>query len=176
MTIPEFLNHIKHPETLLPEDTAILKGLVDRFPYCTSTQVLLAFRLLKENDLDFPIQLKKVAAYASSRKKLKQLFEQFQYFNGKNAESLAIMDSPVQISPLPEKNPEFVHPIPKPPSAGREHEEELLAIVRQRLAEIKLEREKQALDETRETDRVPKQPFSVLRKKLLKATWMMMRS
>jgi hypothetical protein len=124
MTIQEFLGHIKHPEALETEDTAKLRDLVNRFPYCTSSQILLAYRLFRENDLDFPNQLKKVAAYASSRKKLKQLFDEFQSYRGKNIE---------------------------PTSQKRTHEEVLLAIVRQRLTEIKLERAKQADNEKQKT-------------------------
>ncbi len=124
MTIPEFLNHIKHPEALEVEDTATLRELVDRFPYCTSSQILLAYRLFRDNDLDFPNQLKKVAAYASSRKKLKQLFDEFQSYQGKNIE---------------------------PTSQNRTQDEGLLAIVRQRLTEIKLERTKQADNEKQKT-------------------------
>lgn len=135
MTIPEFLRHIKHPEALEAEDTAKLKDLVSRFPYCTSSQILLAYRLFRENDLDFPNQLKKVAAYASSRKKLKQLFNEFQFSREKNVEPVESIDSPVQVSPVMDENIEMTY------------EEHLLDIIRRRLEEIKLEREKETANE-----------------------------
>jgi tetratricopeptide (TPR) repeat protein len=123
MTIQEFLGHIKHPEVSGTEDTAKLRDLVNRFPYCTSSQILLAYRLFRENDLDFPNQLKKVAAYASNRKKLKQLFNEFTIL------------------------PEITYTITESRSQEKTHEEHLLAIVRRRLEEIKLEREREATNE-----------------------------
>lgn len=164
MTIPEYLNHLKHPEASEFQDTAILRDLVDRFPYCTSSQILLAYRLFRENDLGFPAQLKKVAAYASSRKKLKQLFDEFKILREKHDEPAMVKDSPEQISPVSEEPAGITdEPVtgltikdfedttileidfhqPEPQSPEKIHEEELLAIVRRRLAEIKIEREKE---------------------------------
>ena len=139
MTIPEFLNYIKHPEASEAEDTAMLRDLADRFPYCTSAQVLLAYRLFRENDLDFQNQLKKVAAYASSRKKLKQLFDGFQSSTEKVIEPVKNLDPLEQISS--DSND----------LEGLTQEEYLLAIVRQRLEEIKLEREQKTDAEIPET-------------------------
>jgi len=147
MTIPEFLNHIKHPEALEVEDTATLRDLVDRFPYCTLSQILLAYRLFRENDLDFPNQLKKIAAYASSRKKLKQLFDEFQSFREKNVEADGVIGSPAQVNPVTDESVGISEPL----SQYSTHEEDLLSIVRQRLAEIKLEREKETGNEKQET-------------------------
>jgi len=147
MTIPEFLNHIRHPEALEVEDTATLRDLADRFPYCTSSQVLLAYRLFRENDMDFPNQLKKVAAYASSRKQLKQLFDEIQSFREKNVEPVGVMGSPAQVNPITDKSFGITDPL----SPYSTYEEDLLSIVRQRLAEIKLEREKETDNEIQET-------------------------
>lgn len=172
MTAQEFLNHIKHPETLEVQDTVSLRDLADRFPYCTAFQVLLAYRLFRDNDHDFPNQLKKVAAYASSRKKLKQLFDEFQSLPEKNSEPVEVPGSPSPVNPAGVKSvadkkevlvdkssenveftilPEVVYPFRESPAPGLTREEELLAIVRQRLAEIKLEREKEAGIEKQET-------------------------
>ena len=57
---------------------ALLQEIVQKFPYCQTSQVLFAFQLYRKNDLDFNAQLKKAAAYTSSRKILKRLFEQEQ--------------------------------------------------------------------------------------------------
>jgi hypothetical protein len=124
MTITEFLHHIKHPEAIKVEDISKLKDLVNRFPYCTSSQVLLAYVLFRDNDLDFPNQLKKVAAYASSRSKLKQLF------------------TGIQHSPPPGLHTDEV--------ISTTYEDDLLAIVRQRLYEIKLEREQEVTYEQKD--------------------------
>jgi tetratricopeptide (TPR) repeat protein len=148
MTITEFLNHIKHPEASEVEDITILRDLADRFPYCTSSQVLLAYSLFRDNDLDFPNQLKKVAACASSRKKLKCLFDEFKSFREKIIEPVRVIDSPAQLSLVTNEDVG----IPEPPSQSRKHEEDLLSIVRQRLAEIKIEREKKAENEKQVTD------------------------
>jgi hypothetical protein len=129
MTITEFLSHIKHPEATDAGDTIKLKDVAERFPYCTSAQILLAYRLFKENDLDFQSRLKKVAAYAASRKKLKQLFDGFQ-ISGDTITELPGSDA--SFDPVIADKQEY---------GGMKSEEELLAIVRQRLEEIKLERE-----------------------------------
>ena len=154
MTIPEFLEHLKHPEALKYEDTETLRDLVDRFPYCTSTQVLLAYGLFRENDLDFPNQLKKVAAYASSRKKLKMLFNEFQT---SPPDYEAPVEIPGEILPtfpdLPLANiqhavtPEHEIKVPDPPLQENSKDEDLLAIVRRRLEEIKNERTRETGEE-----------------------------
>jgi len=84
--------------------------------------------------------LKKVAAYASSRKKLKQLFDEFQSSPEKNTELPESIDSPEQIDTI---SGEF---------AETTYEEQLLAIVRRRLEEIKLERERETVIEQQEAD------------------------
>ena len=50
--------------------------IVENYPFCQDAQVLFAYALYRSNDSTFPIQLKKAAACISSRKKLKQLFEE----------------------------------------------------------------------------------------------------
>lgn len=133
MTTSEFIGYLKNPDTIVTGDNATLRDLVTRFPYCTSSQILLAYRLFRDNDLDYPAQLKRVAAYAASRRKLKQMFEAFR---------------PLEFSPAePEEPDPFLQATQ---GEGRTREEELLAIVRKRLAEIKLEREQEKFkpDET----------------------------
>jgi hypothetical protein len=165
MTITDFLDHIKHPEMIEVEDIAIVRDLADRFPYCTSAQILLAYRLFTNNDLDFPAQLKKVAAYAPSRKKLKELLENLQLLREKHIQSEEVTVTADQITDesevpaemveepiieMPVENFEYTTipdregPHSEQPSPEKAREEELLAIVRKRLAEIKLEREKEA--------------------------------
>ena len=53
-----------------------LSEIAASFPYCQATQVLLAYALYKANDHTFPAQLKKAAAFVSSRRKLKMLFDE----------------------------------------------------------------------------------------------------
>jgi len=75
MNRPYFLSLIHD----LKSDDEILESLhemVMKFPYCQISQVLFSFQLYKKDDLDFNTQFRKAAAYTSSRKKLKWLFEE----------------------------------------------------------------------------------------------------
>jgi hypothetical protein len=71
----DFTGFIQHPHTLdlgLKDD---LHTLADHYSYCSSIQVLYAFLLYSANDHEVNFQLKKTVAYATSRKKLKELME-----------------------------------------------------------------------------------------------------
>ena len=74
MNPENFITFLKHPENINKGSLRIFKDLSYRYPYCSSIQVLFAYGLFLENDLDFNLQLKRAAACVSSRKKLKQLF------------------------------------------------------------------------------------------------------
>ncbi|MCX6245143.1 MAG: hypothetical protein NTU98_10615 [Bacteroidetes bacterium] len=78
MNRQDFTNYIHDPRMLdrgLKED---LRDLAGRYPYSSSVQVLYALLLYSGNDHEFAQQLKKSAAYATSRKKLKELIDAFQ--------------------------------------------------------------------------------------------------
>ena len=124
MTRQEFIKNLKHPVDLKTEDLAALKDLAIRFPYSASAQILYAYCLYKKEDVEFTGQWKKMAAYASNRRKIKMDLDLL-----KTARSL-------KPKPIPEKS-YLLRPETHEPS----HEDELLMIVRRRLAEIKAERE-----------------------------------
>jgi hypothetical protein len=72
----DFINLLHKPYTLNSDSNTQLAGIVESYPYCQATQVLLAYALYKSNDHTFTTQLKKAAAFISSRRKLKLLFEE----------------------------------------------------------------------------------------------------
>ncbi|MCX6252485.1 MAG: tetratricopeptide repeat protein [Bacteroidetes bacterium] len=122
MTRQEFIDHLKNPVDLTFEDMSGVKDLAIRFPYCASAQILYAYGLYKKEDIDFSGQWKKMAAYASNRRKIKMDLDRLKT-------SRSIHKIPVVNEPSSQK-PELHQPT---------HEDELLAIVRRRLAEIKAE-------------------------------------
>jgi hypothetical protein len=176
MTIPDYLRHLRHPETIGDEEIAAVRDLADRFPYCSSSQILLAYRLFMDNDLDFPTQLKKAAAYASSRKKLKIILKNLQSMLDKiplpatevtAAEHTGYKKEEVSVIPAeaPAESPgeifdyspvtETEYQIPETTDREMTREEELLAIVRHRLAEITQQREKEIVADEEETHSGP---------------------
>jgi len=75
MNRQDFTGYIQHPHTLDPGMKDDLRNLADRYSYCSSIQVLYTILLHAANDHEVNFQLKKAAAYATSRKKLKELME-----------------------------------------------------------------------------------------------------
>ncbi len=75
MNRQDFTGYIQHPQTLNPGMKDDIRKLADRYSYCSSIQVLYTFLLHAANDHEINFQLKKAAAFAPSRKKLKELME-----------------------------------------------------------------------------------------------------
>ena len=73
MNRQDFTAFIQHPQSLTGGMKDDLRGLTERFAYSSSIQVLYTFLLHAANDHEFNFQLKKAAAYSTSRKKLKEL-------------------------------------------------------------------------------------------------------
>jgi hypothetical protein len=158
MNRQDFTGYLQHPHTLIPGMKEDLHNLADRYPYCSSIQVLYTYLLHSVNDHEVNSQLKKAAAYTSSRKKLKELMDQTQ-----------VMDALAVAFPGEDKNlqPDSAgveQDIPVPPPAARVHEpevqdvpagrSELMERVRKRLAEI-------AAEKHQETSEVkPDEPLS----------------
>jgi ferredoxin-NADP reductase len=76
MNRPDFINLLHKPYTLNSDSKTQLAGIAESYPYCQATQVLLAFALYNSNDHAFTAQLKRAAAFISSRRKLKMLFDE----------------------------------------------------------------------------------------------------
>ena len=152
----QFSEYVKNP---LSADSGSLKAfeeVVKRFPYCQTAHILLTSILFREGDLQYHTQLKKAAAYAGDRKRLKELIE-----TGKIPEDVRAPESEgtAIAEPAPETMapqagavamPEAVSEFPAPEEAirvvdtskfqERLSREELLSIVRKRLAEIGAEK------------------------------------
>jgi hypothetical protein len=71
----DFIRLLHKPYTLNSDSSAQLLKTVKSYPYCQAVQVLYAYALYKSDDPAFNPQLKKAAAFITSRKKLKMFFE-----------------------------------------------------------------------------------------------------
>jgi hypothetical protein len=133
MTSQQFSNFIKEPGLVNDKSVRLFEDVVLHYPYCQSGQLLLACNyFLTENPL-YPDQLKKAAAYAGDRRILRELIG--------NVKNKSIPIRVTDLNPLPEP----VLPVIEnaPPAYERMTHEELLAIVKKRLAEIEYEKKQE---------------------------------
>jgi hypothetical protein len=147
MNRQDFTGYIQHPHSLGPGMKEDLRDLADRYSYCSSIQVLYTLFLNAANDHEVNYQLKKAAAYATSRKKLKELMEPVSLPGSVPVASLNSTESfpavagtsepEVIISYKEEGNPE--PPDPREPTF-QAVKNELLERVRRRLSEIEAEK------------------------------------
>lgn len=127
MNRQQFATFVKNPGLADSQSLKLLEELVKRYPCCQSGQMLYTYNLFKENNLQYPEQLKKAAAYSGDRKKLKELF-----FQPHPDLRIRTIVCPPQKAERAE--PEISHQIS--PSDDRLTREALLDIVRKRLMEI----------------------------------------
>jgi len=186
MNRQQFSEFVRNPDSANAQSLKTFEELVKRYPYCQTGQILFTFNLFREGDLQYHQQLKKAAAYAGDRKKLKELIE-----TGKiRSESrlpenpvLPHLDAEVEVmevqevttettpvifeAPILQEEPQTITEIPQEPVITidtlkfqeRLSREELLAIVRKRLAEIELEKsDKSAETKIQEITGLPLQP------------------
>jgi len=73
MNKQQFEDFINFPEHLDSGSLPLLESLVKQFPYCQTAYLLYVKNLYDEKSIHFNQQLKIAAAYASDRKRLKQL-------------------------------------------------------------------------------------------------------
>ena len=73
MNKQQFEDYINHPGQLDSGSLPVLESLVKQFPYCQTAYLLYVKNLYDEKSIHFNQQLKVAAAYASDRKRLKQL-------------------------------------------------------------------------------------------------------
>ncbi|MCX6247074.1 MAG: hypothetical protein NTW10_05020 [Bacteroidetes bacterium] len=122
MNRQEFTGYIQHPHSLHPGIKEELHTLAERYPYASSVQVLYTLILQVVNDHEVNFQLKKSAAYATSRKRLKELVEKI-------------------MIPEPEKVAvSLAQQVAEPVKASATGKDELMERVRKRLGEIEAER------------------------------------
>ena len=74
MNRSDFIKLLHKPCNVNEDSRSQLSAIAESYPYCQATQVLLAYALYKSEDHTFTVQLKKAAAYITSRKNLKKLF------------------------------------------------------------------------------------------------------
>ncbi|MCX6280173.1 MAG: hypothetical protein NT004_19085 [Bacteroidetes bacterium] len=148
MNRQQFAEFIRNPELTDSSSIPMFEDLVERYPFCQIAQLLYAFNLNRADNLRYPVQLKIAAAYAGDRMVLKALIE--------SARQEVELQSGEPVSPQSNVNEsqepqrvvtwEFTPPVSKVKpllaaiesgSYDRMTHEELLAIVRKRLAEIK---------------------------------------
>jgi len=144
MNRQDFTGYLQHPHTLLPGMKEDLHNLAERYSYCSSIQVLYTFLLHSLSDHEVNSQLKKAAAYTSSRKKLKELME-----NTLMLDSLVVspaLDTETQPAGIEEKEAtdnvtlkkeSVAEPVKPDVQSDRT---ELMERVRRRLAEIAAEK------------------------------------
>jgi hypothetical protein len=141
MTSQQLSKLIYDPGLVDLQSLPLLEDLVIRFPYCQSGQLLLAYNYFITESAQYPNQLKKAAAYAGDRAVLKDLIVRAR--NQRYPEAKPIPGLPETEIPLivpafgihhPE--PEFQSEEGASVSYERMTQEELLAIVKKRLAEI----------------------------------------
>ena len=75
MNRQQFSEFVKNPGKTNAQSLKMLEDLVRRYPYCQSGQMLYTYNLFREENLQYPLQLKKAAAYASDRKILRELID-----------------------------------------------------------------------------------------------------
>nr|NQU91914.1 hypothetical protein [Bacteroidota bacterium] len=71
MNRQQFITYLHNPEQLDHNSMKELKLLVQEFPYCQSSQMLLLIALLNEKSIHYQSRLKLASAIVSDRKKLK---------------------------------------------------------------------------------------------------------
>jgi hypothetical protein len=171
-----FITFLKHPENINEGNLELFRDLSNRYPYCSSVQILFAYGLYVGNDLDFNLQLKKAAACVSSRKKLKLLFHEKQIAvhdkekiilptNGEailpevQVEPVEEYSTPVVPSPglIPEPREESTLSPDKEELVSAKSNQELIEVVHRRLAEIEAAKNRDAglSDSKEESDEAP---------------------
>ncbi len=75
MNRQQFSEFIENPASTNAGTMKMLEDIVKRYPYCQTGQILYTYNLFKEEQLQYHAQLKKAAAYAGDRRKLKELLD-----------------------------------------------------------------------------------------------------
>jgi hypothetical protein len=155
MTSQQFSNFLKDPGLVNDQSLRLFEDVVLHYPYCQSGQLLLACNYFVAGDPLYPDQLKKAAAYAGDRRILKELIgiakskslditgnQTFPPGNLQPAAGIPLSGSDssrdADLNPLPEPGLPVIENAP--PAYERMTQEELLAIVKKRLAEIEYEK------------------------------------
>lgn len=119
-----------NPGPVSDQSLQLIEAVVARFPYCQSAQLLLASCYYSGEHPNYPDQLKKAAAHAGDRSMLKELIDHSTQYR-----SLPVHTAEKAYYHRPE-----IHPVEKVTMSYEPlTTDELLAIVKKRLAEIEAE-------------------------------------
>lgn len=127
----QFSELIKNPGLTDARSLKMLEDIITRYPYCQSGQLLYTYTLYRDEDIRYPVQLKKAAAYAGDRSVLKALIGSAKQ-QAFQAKSVLLPGSDQDAD---KDNVTFIPVMPP-----RMTQEELLAIVKKRLSEINAEK------------------------------------
>ena len=89
MDAAQYLSLQKNPASLSEESLKGLEEVLKQAPWFTGAEILYALNLFRENNPQYPAQLKKAAIYATDRRILKQLMDQVRQSAVRVAEEIA---------------------------------------------------------------------------------------
>ena len=153
MTSQLFSTFLIDPDLANSQSLRLIEDIVTRFPYCQTGQLLLARVFYVEENMQYSNQLRRAAAYAGDRRCLRELIDRAIQHGSLPGEPLAALNESAP-APLPASESlsdatvgRFFYPEPAMPAIEavspaneRITQEELLAIVKKRLAEIDAEK------------------------------------
>lgn len=142
MNSQQFSKFIKDPDFASDQNPGLLEDMVARFPYCQSGQLLLACNYYATDSAQYTNQLKKAAVYAGDRSILKVLVGLALKVRLQKVNARSEFRKPLSLIPTAPAE-QVIQPEPESRSIEnaamayeRMTQEELLAIVKTRLAEI----------------------------------------
>ena len=149
MTSQEFSKLIYDPVFAEEQSLRMVEEYVTRYPYCQSLQILLACNFYVIGNAQYPDQLKKAAAYAGDRSSLREHIGRAKKSRSKQQHPIIIPETashlPSWPSGRPDQQPELRANENASPVYERMTPEELLFIVKKRLAEIEADKKREQL-------------------------------
>ncbi len=112
MNRQQFSEFVKNPGITNAQSIKMLEEVIKRYPYCQAGQLLYTYNLYREENLQYPVQLKKAAAYAGDRRMLRELIESARKKSTPDVNSslvAAVSGFPVESQP---KSSEIIHSTP----------------------------------------------------------------
>jgi hypothetical protein len=109
MNKEEFNILLQDPQKLNGDTISDLRNLVQEFPYCQSSRILLTLNLFKDNNIKYDSELKTTAIYVSSRKILKKHIDRLAADNSKTV----LPDEAANVKPEEVENQDKKEPVEK---------------------------------------------------------------
>ncbi len=152
MNKDEFIGYLQKPDGLNTNTIFDLKGLVNEFPYCQSTRILLTLNLFKERSINYDSELKATAVHVSSRRVLKKHIDRLNTENAKivlpdEDENIPVKEEVLEnevenkeVEPK-EKESKAVEPVIESKEEEAESIAQIKSIIERHLSELELENE-----------------------------------